>query len=446
MSDEALAARTNCAALLITCSDFRFKSAERAFAESLGLRDDYDLIARPGAIRSLVAPRNEAARETMQQEIAMLWKLHSFPRVIMANHMSCGAYADLAAHEEERGLHLRHLAAAGQGDRAVVQWRARGGVPGGAGGRRAARRRNQRRHISKRPACKRAALHEGARNAKTVTEAATGVNARARRSLDAVLSRFGWNLTEELPAGGGSAFLARVRDRHGRDLLLKRASGLRGYAEYRVLRAWNGDPHVPGDLRYVDYRTHAREWITGEPLGETAVPPAAARDVGEGLCALHARRPPRRIPRLRDLHLAPGARFAAWSGRLPDNMQRRAEGLAFALSAASLPDDALLHGDAVPINVIRSRRGPVFIDPLGFVGPAAWDLAQFSVSARASDPRQTLAQVVRGYGLEPPRLSEMFEWMTYMFLDVHLAREESQTASDAELTRRLFRLARSFDA
>jgi len=115
LSDQELVARASCAALLITCSDFRFKSAERGFAEAAGLRDDYDLIARPGAIRSLVAPRNEAARETTQQEIAMLWKLHGFTRVLMANHMSCGAYGDLiAGGEEERALHERHLASAGR--------------------------------------------------------------------------------------------------------------------------------------------------------------------------------------------------------------------------------------------------------------------------------------------------------------------------------------------
>lgn len=86
----------------------------------------------------------------------------------------------------------------------------------------------------------------------------------------------------------------------------------------------------------------------------------------------------------------------------------------------------------------------MLIDPIGFVGPAAWDLAQFSVSTPARDPRQTLAHLVRGYGLEPPRLQEMFEWMTYMFLDVHLARDDSQTAADAELAGRLSELARSF--
>ena len=113
MTDEALFTRTTCSALLLTCSDFRFKSGERAFAEAAGLRDDYDLIARPGAIRQLVAPTSEAARETLREEIALMSKLHAFTRVLMCNHMTCGAYRDLVAGgEDERALHARHLAAA----------------------------------------------------------------------------------------------------------------------------------------------------------------------------------------------------------------------------------------------------------------------------------------------------------------------------------------------
>jgi len=105
--------RGTCSALVITCSDFRFKSVERAFVETAGLVDDYDLIARPGAIRSLVAPRNAAARDSMEEEILMLWKLHGFTRVLMLNHMSCRAYDDLATGEGQRAIHLAHLRAAG---------------------------------------------------------------------------------------------------------------------------------------------------------------------------------------------------------------------------------------------------------------------------------------------------------------------------------------------
>jgi hypothetical protein len=113
LSDEFLYARGTCSALVITCSDFRFKSVERAFVEAAGLNDDYDLIARPGSIRSLVAPRSAASRDSMQEEILMLWKLHGFTRVLTVNHLSCRAYDDLVREEAGRGVHLAHLQAAG---------------------------------------------------------------------------------------------------------------------------------------------------------------------------------------------------------------------------------------------------------------------------------------------------------------------------------------------
>jgi hypothetical protein len=109
MPDEELFARTTCAALLITCSDFRFKSVERELAESCGLRDDYDLIARPGGVRSLVAPRSPAAGETMVEEIALLHRLHRFGRVLLVNHQSCRAYDDIASPANERAVHVDHL-------------------------------------------------------------------------------------------------------------------------------------------------------------------------------------------------------------------------------------------------------------------------------------------------------------------------------------------------
>ena len=113
MSDEALLERATCSALVITCSDFRFKSAEHALVDAAGLRDDYDLIARPGAIRSLVLPRNAAAGASMEEEIRLLWKLHTFTRVLMVNHLSCRAYDDIATEQNERDVHTAHPVPAG---------------------------------------------------------------------------------------------------------------------------------------------------------------------------------------------------------------------------------------------------------------------------------------------------------------------------------------------
>jgi hypothetical protein len=113
MNDLRQIDRTTCEALLITCSDFRFKAAERQFIDACGLAGDYDLIARPGAIRSLVLPRNAAARETMVEEIQLLWSLHKFRRILALNHLSCRAYDDIATEVNERETHIDHLRRAG---------------------------------------------------------------------------------------------------------------------------------------------------------------------------------------------------------------------------------------------------------------------------------------------------------------------------------------------
>jgi hypothetical protein len=108
-NESQLLARHACSALVITCSDFRFKSAEREFLTSAGLLDDYDLLALPGAIRPLVAPRNTSARDILVEEIRLLWSLHKFTRVLAINHLGCRAYADLATAENEREVHTDHL-------------------------------------------------------------------------------------------------------------------------------------------------------------------------------------------------------------------------------------------------------------------------------------------------------------------------------------------------
>jgi hypothetical protein len=101
--------RNRCSTLLITCSDFRFKSAERRFAEAGGLADDYDLIALPGAARSLVQPRSAAMREALGEEMAILWDAHQYTKVLLVNHVSCRAYDDLATPDNEEAIHTDHL-------------------------------------------------------------------------------------------------------------------------------------------------------------------------------------------------------------------------------------------------------------------------------------------------------------------------------------------------
>lgn len=99
--------RASCEVLVVTCSDFRFKHAEH---ELEMLYDyNYDLIARPGAARMLVAPRSEAAGISGWEEVTLLHSLHRFPRVVLVNHVSCRAYDDIADPSNERDVHSAHL-------------------------------------------------------------------------------------------------------------------------------------------------------------------------------------------------------------------------------------------------------------------------------------------------------------------------------------------------
>ena len=108
-----------CQALVISCSDFRFVSAQRQARLDLGLENAYDLIARPGGVRQIVHPTSEAARQTMDEEIRLLHGLHGFGRVLLMNHMNCGGYQDLTTPDREEALHREHLAAA----RAILEVR-----------------------------------------------------------------------------------------------------------------------------------------------------------------------------------------------------------------------------------------------------------------------------------------------------------------------------------
>jgi carbonic anhydrase len=102
-------ANAKCRALVISCSDFRFVSALRQARLDLGLENAYDLLARPGGVRQLVKPLSEAGRETIYEEIALLHRLHGFDRILLMNHMTCGAYADVWESGNEDEFHKAHL-------------------------------------------------------------------------------------------------------------------------------------------------------------------------------------------------------------------------------------------------------------------------------------------------------------------------------------------------
>jgi carbonic anhydrase len=110
--DDIKLSKARCRALVVSCSDYRFISAQRQIRLDLGLDHAYDLLARPGGVFSLVRPATKTARRSMLDEIDMLHALHGFREILLMNHVTCGAYRSLARGKAELLMHQQDLLAA----------------------------------------------------------------------------------------------------------------------------------------------------------------------------------------------------------------------------------------------------------------------------------------------------------------------------------------------
>lgn len=243
---------------------------------------------------------------------------------------------------------------------------------------------------------------------------------------------------------GASRFVAHVRDATGQDLLLKRGTGLRGNAEAAVLQALASTGYVPGGVRVIDEATFVCEWLDGDALDPEA-PDIAVRlhSCGEALRTLHG------VP-------LPGAKLMPISSRVSPEWVERDLGPDLAARMFSLAkvaaeeladcnpaDKVLLHGDVVPQNIIVSDGGVRFIDPIGFIGPAGWDVAQLAIAVYGRDRRANLADVVAGYGSPPPKLEPAFAYLAMVFYAKHLEVERTAEGSSTAVVSELRELAES---
>lgn len=87
--------------LLVSCVDFRLRDeAERFMREELGLLDDYDEIAIPGAALAATAEDYPHWSKTLDDIIGLLKKLHNIKRIIFLDHYGCGAYKTILGAEK----------------------------------------------------------------------------------------------------------------------------------------------------------------------------------------------------------------------------------------------------------------------------------------------------------------------------------------------------------
>jgi hypothetical protein len=101
-------ASPECKSLVITCVDFRFRKQLADLLCYGGCRD-FDLITMPGASRTII---NRSSRDAVCEAIALVRDIHFTERLLIIDHVDCGAYGGSAAFktpEEEEAFHIERL-------------------------------------------------------------------------------------------------------------------------------------------------------------------------------------------------------------------------------------------------------------------------------------------------------------------------------------------------
>jgi hypothetical protein len=86
--------------LVVSCVDFRLRDEVANLCNiHLGLLDDYDEIALPGAALGLDAPQYAHWKRTIHDVVDLLRDLHHIEKIVLIDHRGCGAYKLLKGKE-----------------------------------------------------------------------------------------------------------------------------------------------------------------------------------------------------------------------------------------------------------------------------------------------------------------------------------------------------------
>jgi hypothetical protein len=80
-------------ALVLSCIDFRFLTAESSFLRLKKLGDEYDLTALAGASLAVTGFPHPSDAEAFWDQLDISYRLHHINKVIVIDHQDCGAYA-----------------------------------------------------------------------------------------------------------------------------------------------------------------------------------------------------------------------------------------------------------------------------------------------------------------------------------------------------------------
>lgn len=251
---------------------------------------------------------------------------------------------------------------------------------------------------------------------------AVGWIERAPRLLEAAANRWGLSIVGYHDAGHAS-IVATAVDGQRRPLFLKAwTDPARFRHETSALRFWAGGPAAELVASADDLAVAALDLIDGQPGGGIR-PPDEIGAVASALDALHCVGLSRQIaslPKLADYlrdEMTPrvGARLrtmdlTGWEGPARNGLKSLGE-LWTSQSVVTV-----LHGDLYRENVLFSAaKGPVFVDPLPMLGPAAFDWAFWVVYYEVGsgvDERLALALEISGL----PEM-DIRRWCAVLFLD-----------------------------
>jgi len=96
--------------IVICCIDYRFwPQALPMLEEKYG---EFDLIEIAGSCKNLTSPLEEEDKTALLENIGISIKLHGAEKIILANHIDCGAYGgseNFKSKEEEIAFHRSEL-------------------------------------------------------------------------------------------------------------------------------------------------------------------------------------------------------------------------------------------------------------------------------------------------------------------------------------------------
>lgn len=98
-------------ALVLTCIDFRFHNKLKEVLEKRKIKK-YDLMALAGGAKNLGNPTKSQYQKTVLDNIGIAINLHKIKRVVLVNHIDCGAYGGSKSHKnkkEETAFHKSEL-------------------------------------------------------------------------------------------------------------------------------------------------------------------------------------------------------------------------------------------------------------------------------------------------------------------------------------------------